>query len=106
MTEKEIRYVVAGVKYKDWAFNVNTAINGGPTLTILFTAYDWYLNRVEAQMSRKWILEPRDESELLRTVWLAVITAEEHEAREKFTYRDKRIFGPHANHIPKEAMRV
>lgn len=36
-------------------------------------------------------------SELVQTAFLACLTAEEHECREGFLYKEQRIFGPHFN---------
>lgn len=48
------------------------------------------------QRSRKWRLSQHMiRSELVRTAFLAVMTAEEHEIRESFRYRGRPIFGPH-----------
>lgn len=50
----------------------------------------------EPQSGRKWRLsEHMTKSEVVLTAWKAVLTAEEHEARERFRYRGARIFGPH-----------
>lgn len=48
------------------------------------------------QYCRKWRLENRfTVSDIIRTAWLATSAAEEHEARERFKYKGKSIFGPH-----------
>lgn len=45
---------------------------------------------------RKWLLSSyMTDSEIVQTALLAVLTAEEHEAREQFTYLDEPIFAPH-----------
>lgn len=45
---------------------------------------------------RKWYLSPHmTKSELVATAFKAVLTFQEHEAREQFTYRGRRVFGPH-----------
>ena len=45
---------------------------------------------------RKWRLSPHmTDSEIVGTALKAVLTAEEHEARENFLYRGRPIFGPH-----------
>lgn len=49
-----------------------------------------------AWKSRKWWLSPHmTKSEVVQTALKAVLTAVEHEARERFRYRGKPIFGPH-----------
>lgn len=46
--------------------------------------------------SRKWFLSPHmTKGELVQTCLKAVLTAEEHEAREKFLYRGRAVLGPH-----------
>lgn len=48
------------------------------------------------QKSRKWMLSPHmTKSEVVQTAFKAVMTAEEHETREKFSYRGQPVFGPH-----------
>lgn len=43
-----------------------------------------------------WLLSPfMTPGEVVRTALLAVLTAEEHEARERFRFRGKAVFGPH-----------
>lgn len=45
---------------------------------------------------RKWFVSPHScESEVVQTCFKAVLTAAEHETREKFLYRGAMIFGPH-----------
>src|SRR4051812_41116794 len=46
--------------------------------------------------SRKWNLSVHmTDGEIVQTAFKAVLTATEHEVREKFTYRDAAIFDPH-----------
>ena len=48
------------------------------------------------QRTRKWLLSKyMTRSELVRTAFKCVLTAIEHEARERFRYRGVAIFGPH-----------
>jgi len=52
--------------------------------------------KVVRQTSRKWRLSTyMTKSELVQTALKAVLTAEEHEARETFHYKGEAIFGPH-----------
>jgi hypothetical protein len=45
---------------------------------------------------RKWFLSPfMSKSEVVQTALKAVLTALEHEARERFLYRGQPVFGPH-----------
>lgn len=46
--------------------------------------------------SRKWLLSVHmTDGEIVQTAFKAVLTALEHEAREKFTYRGVTVFDPH-----------
>lgn len=50
------------------------------------------------QHGRKWMLSPyMTKSEVIQTAFKAVMTAMEHEVREKFRYKGKPVFGPHFN---------
>lgn len=45
---------------------------------------------------RKWLISRHStKSEVVQTAFKAVMTFEEHEIRESFTYKGERIFGPH-----------
>lgn len=45
---------------------------------------------------RKWdISYHATTSEVVFTIWKALLTFQEHELREQFTYKGKRIFDPH-----------
>ncbi len=82
---------LAPVAYKDWV--------------IICTLIDGYGHgRLHARFTedgrvwttRKWLLSPHmTKSEIVQTAFKCIVTAEEHEAREKFLYKGKAIFGPH-----------
>lgn len=90
------------VRYKDWDMNVH-ADGERAYLQVGFWEYDSTqpANTQAAksyQKGRKWLLSPyMTKSEVIQTAFKAVLTAEEHETREKFAYRGKNIFGPHFN---------
>ncbi|MGM5019245.1 hypothetical protein [Tardiphaga sp. 367_B4_N1_1] len=45
---------------------------------------------------RRWRLSPHmTDGEVVQTAFMAVMTANEHETREKFKYRDVTVFDPH-----------
>lgn len=49
-----------------------------------------------AQKSRKWYISPHmTDSEVIQTFLKAVLTAEEHEARETFAFAGAKLYGPH-----------
>lgn len=91
MNLTEIQEVISDIQYKDWVFDVSvTGVPGLYCLQVRFTdnAIPW--------TGRKWYLSHRmTTSEIAQTALKAVLTAEEHEAREKFLYKGAAIFGPH-----------
>lgn len=87
------------VDYKDWGFGVSKK-GEAIFLVVTFLARDnddptseWKLQR-----GRKWLLSQHmTKSEFIQTALKAVLTAEEHEIQERFTYKGQPIFGPHFN---------
>lgn len=81
---------LADVAYKDW--DIGVYMDGDrPYLQVAFRGAAGAV-----QKGRKWMLSPHmTKSEVVQTAFKAVLTAEEHEAREFFTYKGKAIFGPH-----------
>lgn len=89
MTQDETRELVSQISYKDWVFKLKPV---GDTLYLQVQFKDGE----EEWNGRKWLLSPHmTASEIVQTALLAVLTAEEHEAREKFTFRGRHVFGPH-----------
>lgn len=74
-----------------------------PFLQVGFWDYDasqttHVQNKKTYQHGRKWMLSPHmTKSEVIQTAFKAVMTAMEHEVREKFRYKGKPVFGPHFN---------
>lgn len=84
----------------DFKFYVGFTEPGGAWLQVCFMARDNALPGVmpREQGGRKWKLsEHMTKSEVVRTMFIAVMTAIEHETRELFTYRGEAIFGPHVD---------
>lgn len=77
---------VAEIQYKDWIFNVS--MDGPRPVLQLEMPGGW--------KSRKWLLSPHmTTGEFVQTCFKAVLTAEEHEARERFLYKSVPVLGPH-----------
>ena len=77
------------VSYKDWLIQWRW-VNGG--------ALVWWEFVVDGVLwkSRKWyVSQHATTSEIVQTLLKAVLTAEEHEAREHFTYKGRPVFAPH-----------
>ena len=87
--------IIAGIKYRNWSFRLDHA-GGVPFLQVRIPFRNVGNDSVEILSCRKWMLSERmTESEIVQTALMAVLAAEEHEAREQFTYRGQAIFGPH-----------
>lgn len=96
MKPREIQQIINGISYKDWNFKLGTKGNV-IYLQVRFKAedndrpgeWDWH-------HGRKWMLSKHmTKSEIVQTALKAVLTAEEHEARERFKFLGEPIFGPH-----------
>jgi len=84
-----LKQLLAEVSYRDWLFHVEQ-LGGGFFLQVRFKAPDRPLH------GRKWYVSSfATESEIVQTALLAVLTAEEHEARERFLFCGLAIYGPH-----------
>ena len=69
-----------------------------PRLQLICLDDDARTNEPTQWSSRKWLLSYHmTRSEIVQTALKAVLTAVEHEARERFLYRGQPIFGPHYN---------
>lgn len=93
------QFVVGELIYKDWSFFIGRKDNV-LYLQIRFLAPDNGSDKpsLQIQSGRKWMLsEHMTKSELIQTALKAVLTAEEHETREQFLYKNKAIFAPHLN---------
>lgn len=93
----QIRTIVDEIRYKDWSFHVGSDL-GRLYLQVWFPAKDVASFKNSQQNGRKWWLsEFMVKSEVVQTALKAVLTAEEHEAREQFKYAGKAVFNPHIN---------
>jgi hypothetical protein len=89
--------IVSEISYKDWTIQVARTPQGAPYMQLRFRAKNTSDPNMEAEWSgRKWLLsEHMTDSEIVLTALKAVLTAEEHEARELFKWRGRAILGPH-----------
>ena len=95
LTNSQISTIVNDIQYKDWWF-VTHPLEFGLLVQACWFAPSADDGAVKEQHGRKWYVSPHAcKSEIIQTVLKAVLTAEEHEAREAFAYRGKHIFGPH-----------
>lgn len=90
-----VQDIVSCLEFKDMEFNVGTTSNGF-LLWLSVREECAYTSEDTIQLGRKWFIPPDlKRSEVVKTAFKAVMTWQEHEAREFFKYRGHRIFGPH-----------
>ena len=92
-----VRRLLDRVHYKGWAFHLQT-VGNRVFFYVAFTALDTRTGEPSVQVGREWLL-PEDPSaeDVIRTVFLAIKTAEEHEMRELFLFDGKALFDPHSD---------
>jgi hypothetical protein len=95
--ERILRTTIDLIQYKDWSFRVE---KDGIGLWYLQVRSSDHVSTDPGNVwsGRKWRMSMHmTYSEIVQTALKAVLTAEEHEAREQFLYRGRAIFGPHLN---------
>lgn len=96
LSVEEITDIVNSVAYKDWTFEVIAEPEKDIFIRVRFKAQDPATGYEQSWNGRKWVVSMHStRSEIVQTCLKAVLTAEEHEAREQFMYCGKAIFGPH-----------
>ncbi|MBI2690296.1 MAG: nucleoside 2-deoxyribosyltransferase domain-containing protein [Acidobacteria bacterium] len=92
-----IRGILAEVRCGECNFRAEQ-IDSGFLLHISAAIPDALTQRIQDYTGRKWHIDPHaSRGEIVRTALKAALTWQEHETRERFTYRGKAIFGPHCN---------
>lgn len=95
MTFEQIQEIVSNIKYKNWYVEVFAM----PKYTVRVSWFDADINtgKRELQISREWFLDPKTLTEdmIVSTVFKCIHNAEDHEVRENFKYKGKRIYDPH-----------
>lgn len=83
--------------YQDWKIRLLLE-DGRPQIQVEFEAPDSKTGEPKGWVGRRWRLSfLMTRSEIVTTVFKAIMTAVEHETRENFKYRGRAIFGPHFN---------
>lgn len=101
MNEKRVHDLLEQVEYlgadgQRWVFRVGNDITRLEDKDRLWIQVEFLDFNDDHQTGRKWRLSQHmTDSEIVLTAWKAVLTAEEHEARERFRFQGARIFGPH-----------
>jgi hypothetical protein len=93
--ENKVRNVLADLSYEDWVLHVGVRA-GMVYISAKFIAPCSKTGNIETHQTRRWLIRPdAEEMEIVQTAFKCIITALEHEAREKFAYRGRAILGPH-----------
>lgn len=97
MNIAQAQAILADIHFPGFSFKVHGDFTGTTYLVATFLAPDANEPRdFLPHTSRKWLLSPHMiKSELVQTAFKCVLTSMEHEAREQFTFRGARVFGPH-----------
>lgn len=94
MSPLDIAIVLADIKFPGYHFEI-----GGTDrhwIRATFTERCSVSGRESIQHTRKWYVSDKAcRNEVVQTALKCVLTSVEHEARERFTYRGKAIYGPH-----------
>ena len=93
MNDDLIRKILTDVSYPGMTMSFDDQM-----LQVEFTAECSKTGGVDTWKGRKWYISRHaTKSEIVQTAFKAVLTALEHEAREKFRYRGLPVYGPHFN---------
>jgi len=97
LTTEDVRAVLSKVGFKDGRFLVEVS-DGGFLMEFVCEEPDVATGAVQTYHGRKWHISwEATPSDIVRTAFKAVVTWQEHEARERFTYRGVPVFGPHCD---------
>lgn len=96
-TLPDFQNLVGQIGYKPgWKLTAHKTLGGAFYLQVRFESEDPGTRVVGEQSGRKWFLsEHMTDGEVVQTALMAVLAAEEHEAREFFKFQGEAIFGPH-----------
>lgn len=97
LSVEQLRAILADVRFKGGSFLIEEATGG---FLIQLRLEEKEIGTGECQMlcGRKWhIDDSATRSDIVRTAFKAVVTWEEHEVRERFTYRGAPVFGAHGD---------
>jgi hypothetical protein len=90
MSKLLLDVILSEISYKNWTLAKGDMGEG------FYIQWKFTDDKDQTWGSRKWYVSKHATvSEVVQTVLKAALTAEEHEARERFLYRGKQLFGPH-----------
>jgi Nucleoside 2-deoxyribosyltransferase like len=97
LTLSDIQAILADVSFKGHEFLIEPSEDGFH-IQLRCEEEDVYTGARSIQTGRKWhVSRCARRSEIVQTAFKAVLTWQEHEAREHFRYRGAQVYGPHFN---------
>jgi hypothetical protein len=99
MTKERLNTILSNIKCFDRKFEVTDVVYGqdlGWHLQVTYYEADIHTGKEELQKSRKWLISDHDtESDVVHTVFAAVMRSYDHVVQEHFTYYGRRVYSPH-----------
>lgn len=103
MTQENLQTILTNIAIFDRSFQITNVWTGeAPTdrcgwhLQVTYWEKDILTGKDELQKSRKWLISKEDtETDVVATVFAAVMRSYDHVVQEHFTYKGKRVFSPH-----------
>lgn len=96
MTRQEMQETLGLIKHPNMKFELMFDDEYRGYLRVTAAVIDVLKLKATTQNGRWWRLSPNMvPSELVQTAFKAVLTWQEHEAREHFTYKGQKVLGPH-----------
>lgn len=94
-TVESLEALVADCQFKDWNITLNWD-GDKPYVQVKFLEKDEFTGKTEMQHCRKHYISMHScDTEVIDTVFLAVDRAMDHEVKESFKFRGRRIYNPH-----------
>ena len=99
MTSFQLHEIVDRITYRDWMLQWS---DNGLTRQIRWVWSDEcaVTGKVAPQHSRTWDITGMNEEQIVKTAFIALKVAIEHETMEFFKYRGRVVFDPHASLPP------
>lgn len=99
MTRGKLQTILSNIKCFDREFMITDVVYGqdlGWHLQVTYYEADVITGKEELQKSRKWLISHEDtETDVVHTVFAAVMRSYDHVVQEHFTYYGRRVYSPH-----------
>jgi hypothetical protein len=99
MTKERLKIHLSNIKCFDREFEITDVVYGqdlGWHLQVTYWEADIHTGKQQLQKSRKWLISHEDtETDVIHTVFAAVMRSYDHVVQEHFTYYGRRVYSPH-----------